>query len=121
MQVKICYRRNYAKEEAGAKWRSGCPLNASVEILGDRGRCWIIRDMMLRGFQSYKESWSPSERIATNILADRLRKLVAHGIITSERIHRMDEKLITCSQRKESTLRRCSRNGPVGSRARRYR
>jgi DNA-binding HxlR family transcriptional regulator len=63
------------------KRRSECPLNASVEMLGDRWSLLIIRDMMLRGFRSYKEFMECYEGIATNILADRLRKLVSHGII----------------------------------------
>lgn len=65
------------------KRRSECPLNASVEMLGDRWSLLIIRDMMLRGFQSYKEFMECYEGIATNILADRLRKLIANGIITA--------------------------------------
>jgi DNA-binding HxlR family transcriptional regulator len=73
------------KKKATPKWRSGCPLNASVEILGDRWSLLIIRDMMLRGFRSYKEFLESYEGIATNILADRLRKLEAHGIITTSR------------------------------------
>ena len=64
--------------------RSGCPLNASVEMLGDRWSLLIIRDMMLRGSKTYKEFLECYEGIATNILADRLRKLVAYGIITME-------------------------------------
>ncbi len=64
--------------------RSGCPLNASVEILGDRWSLLIIRDMMLRGFRTYKEFLGSSEKIATNILADRLQKLITHGIITTK-------------------------------------
>ncbi|MGB6632253.1 MAG: helix-turn-helix domain-containing protein [Terriglobales bacterium] len=66
------------------KRRSECPLNASVEMLGDRWSLLIIRDMMLRGFRSYKEFMECYEGIATNILADRLRKLVVYGIITAE-------------------------------------
>jgi DNA-binding HxlR family transcriptional regulator len=71
------------KKKASPKWRSGCPLNASVEILGDRWSLLIIRDMMLRGFRSYKEFLESYEGIATNILADRLQKLIAHGIIST--------------------------------------
>jgi len=67
-----------------AKRRSECPLNASVEMLGDRWSLLIIRDMMLRGFRTYKEFMECYEGIATNILADRLRKLIAYGIITAE-------------------------------------
>ena len=73
-----------AQEKSDPRRRSGCPLNASVEMLGDRWSLLIIRDMMLRGFRSYKEFMECYEGIATNILADRLRKLVAYGIISSE-------------------------------------
>jgi len=73
-----------AKERRAVKRRSECPLNASIEILGDRWSLLIVRDMMLRGFKSYKEFMDSYERIATNILADRLRKLEFHGIIEAE-------------------------------------
>jgi len=76
------------------KRRSGCPLNASVEILGDRWSLLIIRDMMLRGSRTYKEFLESYEGIATNILADRLRKLEAHGIVTAERDPSDGRKLI---------------------------
>ena len=66
------------------KRRSGCPLNASVEMLGDRWSLLILRDMMLRGFRSYKEFLESYEGIATNILADRLRRLEAYGIIATQ-------------------------------------
>ena len=72
------------KKKRKVKRRSECPLNASVEMLGDRWSLLIIRDMMLRGFRSYKEFLECYEGIATNILADRLRKLIANGIITAE-------------------------------------
>jgi DNA-binding HxlR family transcriptional regulator len=70
--------------KAGRERRSECPLNASVEMLGDRWSLLIIRDMMLRNFQSYKEFMECYEGIATNILADRLRTLMLYGIIGSE-------------------------------------
>jgi DNA-binding HxlR family transcriptional regulator len=69
--------------KSALKRRSGCPLNASVEMLGDRWSLLILRDMMLRGFRSYKEFLTSYEGIATNILADRLRRLEAYGIIAS--------------------------------------
>jgi len=53
-------------------------------MLGDRWSLLIIRDMMLRGSRTYKEFLECDEGIATNILAARLRKLVAHGIVTAE-------------------------------------
>ncbi len=74
--------------------RSGCPLNASVEMLGDRWSLLIIRDMMLRGSQTYKEFLNSHEKIATNILADRLRRLEGYGIITAKRDPRDGRKMI---------------------------
>ena len=67
------------------KRRSGCPLNASVEMLGDRWSLLILRDMMLRGFTTFKQFLGSYEGIASNILADRLRKLQAQGIIAARR------------------------------------
>src|SRR5207244_13228817 len=82
------------KKKPRPKRRSGCPLNASVEVLGDRWSLLIIRDMMLRGFRSYKEFLQCYEGIATNILADRLKKLIACGIITTQPVPNDGRKVI---------------------------
>jgi DNA-binding HxlR family transcriptional regulator len=82
------------KKKHTPKRRSGCPLNASVEMLGDRWSLLIIRDMMLLGFRTYKEFLESYEGIATNILADRLRKLEAYGIMTTERDPSDGRKLV---------------------------
>ena len=66
------------------KQRSGCPVSISLEALGDRWSLLIIRDMMVRAFRTFKQFQESDEKIATNILADRLRKLAAAGIITAE-------------------------------------
>jgi len=71
------------KSKAGPKRRSGCPLNASIEMLGDRWSLLIIRDMMLLGSRTFKEFLNSYEHPATNILADRLRRLECYGIITT--------------------------------------
>jgi len=77
------YDKNMPKKH-NARRRSECPLNASVEMLGDRWSLLIIRDMMLQEFRTYKQFMECYEGIASNILADRLRKLIAYGIITAE-------------------------------------
>jgi DNA-binding HxlR family transcriptional regulator len=63
--------------------RSSCPINVCLETFGDRWSLLVIRDLMLRGYRTYKELSSATEGIATNILADRLAKLEQDGIITS--------------------------------------
>ena len=65
--------------------RSGCPVSISLEEFGDRWSLLIIRDLMVRGFQTFKQFEESGEGIATNILADRLSKLEAAKIITAER------------------------------------
>jgi DNA-binding HxlR family transcriptional regulator len=65
--------------------RSGCPVSISLETFGDRWSLLIIRDLMVRGFRTFKEFQKSGEGIATNILADRLRKLKTSGIIVSEK------------------------------------
>jgi DNA-binding HxlR family transcriptional regulator len=66
------------------KQRSGCPVSISLERFGDRWSLLIIRDLMVRGFRTFKQFQEAGEGIATNILADRLKKLEAAGIINTE-------------------------------------
>jgi DNA-binding HxlR family transcriptional regulator len=73
-------------------WRSGCPLNASVEMLGDRWSLLIIRDMMLRGATTFKDFLSGFEKIATNVLADRLKRLESFGVIEKRKDERDGRK-----------------------------
>jgi DNA-binding HxlR family transcriptional regulator len=63
-------------------------------MLGDRWSLLIIRDMMLQGARTYKTFLECYEGIATNILADRLRKLMAYGIIAAEADPQDGRKLI---------------------------
>jgi DNA-binding HxlR family transcriptional regulator len=67
-----------------AKHRSGCPVSVSLEVFGDRWSLLIIRDLMVRGLRGFNDFLNSGERIATNILAGRLRRLEAAGIISSE-------------------------------------
>ncbi len=64
--------------------RSGCPVSVSLEIFGDRWSLLIIRDLMVRGFTTFKDFQNSGEKIASNILAQRLETLTEAGIITAE-------------------------------------
>ena len=66
------------------KRRSGCPVSVSLETFGDRWSLLVIRDLMIRGFRTFKEFAESGEGIATNVLADRLRKLQRAEIIAAE-------------------------------------
>lgn len=63
------------------KRRSDCPINFAVEIFGDRWSFLIIRDLMFMGKHYYGEFLNSGEKIATNILADRLTLLEKEKII----------------------------------------
>ena len=66
-----------------AAHRSGCPINLTLEVLGDRWSLIIIRDMMFGNRRHYRELLNRSEEgIASNILADRLKRLTQAGLIT---------------------------------------
>ena len=61
--------------------RSCCPITNALDIFGDRWTLLIIRDLVL-GKRRYQELISSAEKIASNILADRLKKLEAAGLVT---------------------------------------
>lgn len=63
--------------------RSGCPINLSLEVFGDRWSLIILRDMIFGGRRHFRELLNNSiEGIASNILADRLRRLMEFGMLT---------------------------------------
>jgi DNA-binding HxlR family transcriptional regulator len=63
--------------------RSGSPINAAVEVLGDRWSLLVLRDVMFDDRRYFRALLTGSiEGIASNILADRLVKLVEAGILT---------------------------------------
>jgi DNA-binding HxlR family transcriptional regulator len=63
--------------------RSGCPINLTLEVLGDKWSLLVIRDMMFGNRRHFRELLIKSEEgISSNILADRLKTLLDQGIIT---------------------------------------
>ena len=65
-------------------FRSDCPISSSLDIWGDKWSLLIIRNMMFYDLNTYGEFLNAPEKIATNILADRLLKLEEAGLITKE-------------------------------------
>ena len=62
------------------KFRSGCPLNIALEIVGDKWSLLIIRDL-LNSKLSFSDFLNSKEAIAKNILSDRLKKLLKFKIV----------------------------------------
>ncbi|MDW3206173.1 MAG: helix-turn-helix domain-containing protein [Alphaproteobacteria bacterium] len=63
--------------------KSGCPINLTMEVIGDRWSLIILRDMMFGNRRHFRELLKHSlEGIASNILAARLKRLMELGLIT---------------------------------------
>jgi len=81
--------------------RSGCPINVTVEVIGDHWSLLVLRDVMFAERRHFRVLQGLSEEgIASNILADRLRRLVAAGMLTREdqgRGHRVTYSLTEAS------------------------
>ena len=83
--------------------RSGCPINLTIEVLGDKWSLLILRDIMFAGKRHFRELLQSDERISSNILADRLARLVEHGMLTKrddpshkqKAVYSLTEKSIT--------------------------
>ena len=61
--------------------RSNCPISFALEIFGDRWTLLVLRDLLLRSRNRYRELLSCEEGIATNVLADRLKRLERRRLI----------------------------------------
>ena len=67
--------------------RSGCPINAAIEVLGDRWSLIVLRDIMFGDRRHFRTLQRESEEgIASNILASRLRDLVAADLLTRDNV-----------------------------------
>jgi DNA-binding HxlR family transcriptional regulator len=86
--VAFYYNRPYfassdRRDSMDAAQRSRCPINLTLEILGDRWSLIVIRDMMFGNRRHYRKLLNESEEgISSNILADRLKRLTEEGLIT---------------------------------------
>jgi DNA-binding HxlR family transcriptional regulator len=66
------------------KQRPGDAVGSALDIVGDKWSLMIIWNMIMHGKNTYNELLKSNEGIATNILASRLAKLEAAGLLTKE-------------------------------------
>src|ERR1700687_5633831 len=74
--------------------RSGCAINLALEVFGDRWSLIIIRDMMFGGKRHFREFLQSDEKIASNVLTDRLAMLEREGIISKQGDPEHKQKII---------------------------
>lgn len=74
----------FCKKLIGMQYRSTCPLSSFLDIIGDKWSLVIIRDLFI-GRNTYSEFLKSPEKISTNVLVDRVKKLIDMKILTFER------------------------------------
>jgi len=79
MQVNV-YSRNMTKAR-----RSECPIAYALDLFGDRWTLLVLRDLIFGRKRYYQEFLESPERVATNVLADRLDRLERANMVTKER------------------------------------
>ena len=78
--MPVTRRNQVAKNGAAPARRSPCPVACSLDIFGDRWTLLIVRDLLI-GRTRFKDFTASPEGIPTNILAERLERLLAHGVV----------------------------------------
>lgn len=74
------------------KRRSPCPVACALDLIGDKWTLLIVRDLAC-GKSLFKDLTGSPERIATNILSDRLRRLTAAGLVETFPAHDAPSRL----------------------------
>jgi DNA-binding HxlR family transcriptional regulator len=69
------------KKISGCLNRSECPITNTLDLIGDKWTLLLIRDMLFLKKKSFNEFLTSPEKVATNILTERLKRLEEHGII----------------------------------------
>ena len=90
-------------QKTAIKHRSQCPISYSLDIFGDKWSLLVLRDILFYDRRRFSD-FMPTERIATNILTDRLHKLEATGIIAKERDPKLKNKFIYSATPKGASL-----------------
>jgi len=61
--------------------RSDCPISSALDIFGDKWSLLVLRDLLFQGKGQFTELLRAEERIASNVLADRLQRLEHSGLV----------------------------------------
>ncbi|MBG6118653.1 MULTISPECIES: winged helix-turn-helix transcriptional regulator [unclassified Sphingobium] len=84
-------------------FRSGCPIASALDLIGDKWTLVILRSMVM-GASSYSDFLSAPERISTNILAERLRRMEAAGLVEQRATRRGASRGVYALSRKGAAL-----------------
>jgi DNA-binding HxlR family transcriptional regulator len=86
------------------KPRSDCPISTALDLFGDKWSLLVMRDLLFRHKAHYREFLASEEGISTNILADRLARLEAAGLIEKSEEDRRSGKQVYVPTEKGAEL-----------------
>lgn len=98
--MQVCYLVNMKQ----VKRRSDCPISFGLDMFGDKWSLLIIRDLMFKGKAYYGDFLNSEEKIATNILANRLHTLETNGLISKKVDPILKNKILYSLTRKGKDL-----------------
>ncbi|SEO46209.1 helix-turn-helix domain-containing protein [Nitrosovibrio sp. Nv6] len=101
--------------------RSSCPVSCALDVLGDKWSLLVIRDIMFMRKQYFRDFLTSPEKIASNILSDRLKKLEESNIVLRQRdpvnarrvIYTLTEKGLDLSPAIQELLRWGAKHDPA--------
>ncbi len=97
--------------------RSACPINRSLEMLGDRWSLLILRDIVLHDRRSFRELLTGSEEgISAPVLSRRLADLVEAGFLTKNEVARGKQGKYSLTEQGLATLPLLIELGHLGTR-----
>ena len=73
--------------------RSDCPVAFALDLFGDRWTLLVVRDLAFKGRTTFSDFMEGGERVATNILSDRLKRLQSGGVVERRR-DRVDSRRV---------------------------
>ena len=76
------------------KRKSYCPIHFGLELFGDKWTLLLIRDLMFKGKHYFGDFTNSEEKIATNLLSDRLSMLEKEGMVTKFKDTKHKQKII---------------------------
>ncbi len=82
------------------KFRSGCPISSTLDVVGDKWSLLIIRDMLIKHKKTFKEISNSDERIAPSILSARLKLLESiHLIVKTKTVENKKENIYLLTEK----------------------
>jgi DNA-binding HxlR family transcriptional regulator len=66
------------------KYRSGCSIARALEVFGDKWTMLVMRDLMWHGKHTFQALQDSEERVPTNLLSQRLKRLTKWGLVRRE-------------------------------------